>query len=51
MGFTQRLQCFVDAHNCEAAFEGLGSEQAIKGIAMGKRQRSDECNVPDLDWE
>jgi len=28
------VKCFVDAHNCEAAFEGLGSEQAIKGIAM-----------------
>jgi len=45
------VERFVDAHDGEAAFEGLGSEQAIEWITMVKRQRSDARDVPDLDWE
>lgn len=45
------VECFVDAHDGEAAFDGLGSEQPIKWVAMVKRQRSDARDVTDLDWE
>ena len=45
------VECFVDAHDGEAAFEGLGSEQAIKRIAVVKRQRGDTGDVRYLDGE
>ena len=45
------VERFVDAHDGEAAFECLGSEQAIKRIAMVKRQRCDPRDVPNLNSE